>query len=139
MKYELNGKTINIPDEVINKSMTNLGLDKAGAIELYLFDEGLVGNDEAEAMTAKAKAVGPITRNQADKPKRKAPERKPDLLKRELIEKIAASVEIDVEQISAESGKTYTLEVTNIERMIAFTIGDEKFELTLTKKRKPKK
>ena len=30
------------------------------------------------------------------------------------------------------------VQVTNIERIIAFSIGDDNYELTLSKKRKPK-
>ena len=30
------------------------------------------------------------------------------------------------------------VEITNAERMIAFSIGDEKYEITLIQKRKPK-
>lgn len=33
---------------------------------------------------------------------------------------------------------TANVEITNKERMIAFSIGDDKFEITLTQKRKPK-
>ena len=135
MKYEINGKTVNIPDEVIAKSMQSLIITKDEAIELYLFDNDLLGNEEAEAMTAKAKASGNITRNQGVKAKRKAPERKPDELKRRLIKMLAGHLE---NEMGVEDGWIENAEVTNIERMITFTVGDEKFELTLTKKRKPK-
>ena len=130
MKYNLNGKDINIPDATIEKSMASLGIDKAEAIELYLFDQGLVSNEAVEEMTAKAKAFGPVTRNQEDKPKRKPPERKPDMVKREVIEMLAGFVRDQLDPAA---------EVTNIERMIAFTLDGDKFEITLTKKRKPKK
>ena len=36
-------------------------------------------------------------------------------------------------------GMCENVEVTNIERMIAFSIGDDKYEVTLAKKRKPKR
>lgn len=131
MKYDIGEKTINIPDAFIEKNMAGLGITEAEAIELYLSDEGIVVNADVAEMTAKAKAAGNvITDAKGDKAKRKAPVRKPDMLKRDLIADIAIFVEGDT--------RTSNVEVTNIERMIAFEVGDERFEITLTKKRKPK-
>ncbi len=135
------GKRINIPDEFIERSMAAYDLDRNGAIQMYLDDEGYMENEIVVALTEKAKAAGTTPKNQSEnKKKRKAPVRKPDEMKRALIAAIAKSVEVDVEQIANEGEVAlgYTLEVTNIERMIVFTIGEDKFELTLTKKRKAK-
>lgn len=136
MKHTLdNGKTVNIPDAAIEKYKATLGLDTAEAIELYLSDEGIEVDETVVELTDKAKAAGTGAKAQGEKKERKAPVRKPDELKRALIEALLTSVQcfdetdgIDVANVT----------ITNIERMIAFEVGDEKFELTLTKKRKPK-
>ena len=46
---------------------------------------------------------------------------------------------IDFFKHEREEGVTTYHYGVNIERMIAFSIGDDKYELTLSKKRKPKK
>jgi hypothetical protein len=131
MKYTLEDKTITIPDAAIEKSMATLGLTKSEAVDLYLSDEGLIVNGEIAEMTNKAKASGVGAKATGEKVARKAPVRKPDETKRELIARLTDSL--------SEMGDIETYEVTNIERMIAFTYGGEKYELTLTKKRAPKK
>lgn len=59
-------------------------------------------------------------------------ERKPNATKGGLIAELATFLSENSE-FSVEN-----LQITNKERMIAFQIGDEKFELTLIQKRKPK-
>jgi len=139
MKVELNGKMVTISDAEVEKQMRTLGIEKDEAIELVLMDNDLITDEAALEMTAKAKAAGTGAKATGERKARKAPERKPDELKRELIAAFAKSLETDIEQIASENNRTYKFDVTNIERMIAFEIGDEKFELTLTKKRAPKK
>ena len=46
MKYEFNGKMLNIPDEEVNKAMKNLDLSQEEAIEMWLEDEGYIDNPE---------------------------------------------------------------------------------------------
>lgn len=130
MKVNVNGKSVNVPNDFIEKNMRNLGITQAEAIEMFLSDEGYIVNDTVVELTEKVKAAGPISHDAAiGKAKRKAPERKPDERKREIIDMLAEFIR---DQLAPEA------EVTNIERMIAFEVGGEKFELTLTKKRKPK-
>lgn len=130
MRYDFNGKRINIPDEFIEKNMRNLSITRQEAVDLYLSDEGIITNDQVVAMTEKAKTAGVGIRNQGST-KRKAPVRKPDEVKRSIIAVLANF-------INQEEYGVSNVEVTNIERMIAFELGGEKFELTLTKKRKVK-
>lgn len=124
-------RTINIPDEVLMQGRKER-LSVKETIERYLSDEGYVVDPTVEALTAKAKAngVNNAGRVQGEKKKRKAPVRKPDETKRALIQGLFEFVE-------AYAG-TDNVEVTNIERMIAFSIGEDKYEITLSKKRKPK-
>lgn len=132
--YNGKEKTINIPDEVLAQGRKER-LTVKETIERYLSDEGYVVDPTVEELTAKAKAnkVNGAGRQTADgKKKRKAPVRKPDETKRALIRLLADLLE-ETEEPAIEN-----VEVTNIERIIAFSIGEDKYELTLSKKRKPK-
>lgn len=126
-------KTINIPDEELTQGRKE-GLSVKETIERYLSDEGYVVDPTVAELTKKAKANGMNTagRAQGEKKPRKAPQRKPDYVKRMLIEGLS-------KYMSEAYDEVENVEVTNIERMIAFSIGDDKYELTLSKKRKPKK
>ena len=127
-------KTVNIPDEVIMANR-RIGLNMREAIELYLSDEGYITNPVVEELNAKAKASG-VTRA-ASTTKRKPPTRKPDMDKRIIISTLNDFLQS--EQFFEITGREVAqTEVTNIERIIAFTLGDDKYELTLSKKRKPK-
>ena len=126
-------KTVNIPDEVLIQGRRE-GLNVTQTIERYLSDEGYVVNDTVAALTNKAKANGVNNAGRAASSspnKRKAPTRKPDETKRMLIKSLDSFLD--------SLGMCENIEVTNIERMIAFSIGDDKYELTLSKKRKSKK
>jgi hypothetical protein len=130
MKYTLEDKTISIPDAIIEKSMATLGLTKSEAVDLYLSDEGLIVNGEIAEMTNKAKASGVGAKATGEKVARKAPVRKPDLVKRDLIEALYETINLWPESVDAV--------ITNPERMVAFTYGGDNYEVTLTKKRAPK-
>jgi hypothetical protein len=132
MKYALEtGKVINIPDTYISKNMHNLGITRQEAVDMYLSDEGITVDTEILTLTEKAKAAGTGAKATGEKIVRKAPERKPDDVKRAIIAGLAEYVG-DIPGVS-------TSEVTNIERMIAFEFAGDKYEITLTKKRAPKK
>lgn len=143
MKYTFikeNGQqlTVEIPEKIIAQHKKNLGCTTKEAIDLYLFDEGHISDPTVEELTQKAKE----NKNNlgAGKGKtRKAPVRKPDYVKRAIIEDVASnlkglSVEVEDELIEVAS-----MNVTNIERVISFSIGSDTYELTLSKKRAPKK
>lgn len=121
-------QTVTIPDEYIKTNCRNLGLTNKEAILMYLSDEGYISNDTIDELTAKAKSnkVGAVGERKA----RKAPTRKPDEIKRAMIAALAEFVQ------SQDNVKS--CEVTNIERVIAFSIADDNYELVLQKKRKPK-
>lgn len=134
MKYtftDVNGqsKTVNIGEDVLRQGKRD-GLNVRDTIERYLSDEGYLVNPEVERLTKKAKANGMNNAGTASSGKRKPPTRKPDMVKRELIAFLFQHIE--------EYAGVHNAEVTNIERIIAFSIGDDKYELTLSKKRKPK-
>ena len=129
-------KTINIPDEVLMQGRKEK-LSVKETIERYLSDEGYVVDPTVAELTEKAKANGMNTAGRAsgEKKPRKAPVRKPDETKRALI---ALLREMLHDVPAADLGVDH-VEVTNIERVVAFSIGDDKYEITLSKKRKPKK
>lgn len=120
-------QTVVIPEEVITKHKRSLGCNTKEAIELFLFDEGYIDNAEVDKLTDKASQNKYQMRAKGDG-KRKAPSRKPDEIKRGLIDNLHKHL-LDLDHID-------NVEVTNPERIIAFTIGDDNYELTLSKKRK---
>jgi hypothetical protein len=124
------GKRINISDQYIDTNMRNLDITRQEAVDMYLSDEGLLVNPIVEELTEKAKAAHVGAKATGEKTKRKAPERKPDEVKRAVIAALS-------EFIGSQEGVSNTT-VTNIERMIAFELGGDNYEITLTKKRKPK-
>lgn len=135
MKYTfINGEkqqTVEIPDEIIKKHKRTLGCTTSEAINLFLFDEGYIKNDEVTKLTNKSKVNGAgkvkIGR------KRKSPSRKPDEVKRTLIQSFYQYLMSDALGVSIQE-----VEITNQERVIAFAIGEDNYEITLSKKRKAK-
>ena len=143
MKYTFttnNGKekTVSIPDDYIRTNKKNLGLTTKEAIELWLFDNDYIENAEADALTQKAKGANVRVGGTS---KRKTPVRKPDYTKRTLISEIKNSLEglvLDVEDAGSGSTEVSNISIPNLERVVRFELGDDTYELTLSKKRKPK-
>jgi hypothetical protein len=130
MKYDFNGKTINIPDTELEKSMKLLGLSKEEAIEMYLEDEGYLENEEVEELTKKAKANKINHEAKADKPRKTVKrERKPDVEKENIIEILANCLK----------NEGFEEEITNKSKLIEFSVGENHYKLDLVKKRPPKK
>lgn len=135
MKYDFNGKILNIPDAEIKKSMKSLGLTKLEAIQMWLEDEGYMDNEEQTALEKKAKD-NKITQtihaaSSVDKTKKKTQKertRKENPTKEMIIAEIAALLPKFAENI----------EVLNVGKLISFSIGDEKYEIDLKQKRKKK-
>lgn len=57
MKYDFNGKTVNIDDTEIARNMKILELSKEEVIQMYLEDNNLIVNEEQEELDTKAKKV----------------------------------------------------------------------------------
>jgi hypothetical protein len=130
MKYDFNGKTINIPDTELEKSMKLLGLSKEEAIEMYLEDEGYLENEEVEELTKKAKANKINHEAKADKPRKTVKrERKPDVEKENIIEILENCLK----------NEGFEAEITNKSKLIEFSVGENHYKLDLVKKRPPKK
>ena len=120
-------QTINIPESVFVQGKKER-LNNAEIIERYLSDEGYILNEVVKELCEKQKRNGVGVR--ASSGTRKPPTRKPDEVKRNLIAVMA--------EFLGSQDKIKNLEVTNIERMIAFSVGEDNFEVVLQKKRKPK-
>lgn len=131
MKYDFNGKILNIPDALIEKNMKVLELTKEEAIEMWLEDEGYLENEEVEALTKKAKENKAVDHGaKADKPRKQVKrERKPDVEKEKIIEILANCLK----------NEGFDAEITNKSKLIEFSVGENHYKLDLVKKRPPKK
>lgn len=123
-------KTVNISEDVLAQGRRE-GLSTRETIDRFLSDEGYIVDPTVRELTEKAKSNGINNAGKVSSGKRKAPTRKPDLVKRMLIEGLS-------KYMSEAYAEVKNVQVTNIERIIAFSIGDDNYELTLSKKRKPK-
>lgn len=128
MKYtfaDKDGKqrTVNIPDDDIKRAKSAYGLSNKEAIDMWLVDEGYLSNPVVEELSAKAKANGVKGGS-----KKRTVRRKEDPIKRALIASLFDCIQ---EYAGAENAA-----VRNPERIISFTLGDDTYEITLSKKRK---
>lgn len=133
MTAEGREKTVNIGDDVLAQGKRE-GLSMRETIDRFLSDEGYIVDPTVSELTDKAKANGINNAGKVGSAKRKAPTRKPDYIKRGLI----ALLEDELNRCNPDGFTITNVEVTNIERIIAFSVGNDKYELTLSKKRKPK-
>lgn len=128
MKYtfvDKNGKqrTVNIPEEDIKRSKSAFGLSNKEAIDMWLVDEGYLTDPTVEELNAKAKANGVKGGS-----KKRTVRRKEDPIKRALI---ASLFDYILMYDGVDSAA-----VRNPERIISFTLGNDTYEITLSKKRK---
>ncbi len=128
MKYNFNGKEINIPDTEIEKNMKLLDISKEEAIEMWLDDNDYTENEEVEKLTEKAKEVKRYEK--ADKPRKATKkERKVDEEKKNLL---------NLCRIPIEGAGGIVTNVKN-EAEFSFTFGDNCYTVKLVKHRPPKK
>ena len=128
MKYtfaDKDGKqrTVNIPDDDIKRAKSTYGLSKEKSNDMWLVDEGYLENSVVKELNAKAKANGV-----GAGAKKRTVRRKEDPIKREII---ASLFDYILMYDGVDSAA-----VRNPERIISFTLGDDTYEITLSKKRK---
>lgn len=135
MKYAVSGRTIDVPQEFIDRTCRSLGCGPQEACEIYASDEGIVENVVVSELTEKAN----------DGKQKKTRKVRPDYTKRALVTYLAeACARIqdlaidDPEQEDAYIPFTTDVAIDNPQRIISFSIGDDRYELTLSRKRKPK-
>ena len=137
MKYEYNGKTLNIPDDFIQNAMKNLSIDEDEAIQLWLEDNDYEVNEEQMALDAKAKAnvkVANIVKARAIDPSKKKTQRervkKEDPTKEGVIAALAKAL--------PELANAENVTIVNAGKLITFTIGEDTYKLDLVRQRKAK-
>lgn len=128
MKYtfaDKDGKqrTVNIPDDDIKRAKSAYGLSNKEAIDMWLVDEGYLSDPVVEELNAKAKANGVKGGS-----KKRTVRRKEDPIKRALI--------VSLFDCILTCNGVDKAEIRNPERIISFSLGDDTYEITLSKKRK---
>ena len=137
MKYEYNGKTLNIPDDFIQNAMKNLSIDEDEAIQLWLEDNDYEINEEQMALDAKAKAnvkvANIVKARAADSGKKKTQRervKKEDPTKEGVIAALAKAL--------PELANAENVTIVNAGKLITFTIGEDTYKLDLVRQRKAK-
>ena len=134
IKYEFNGKKLNIPKAEIEKSMKVLGLSKDDAIQMWLEDEGYLENEEQENLCKLAKenkitATIHQASGKAEKKQSKPRTVKISDEKKTLFAEILSNLEYDYENV----------EVLKENKLIQVKIGEKTFKIDLIEQRSPKK
>ena len=127
MKYTLPksyanaGIQVNIPDATLKQYRSELGSTKA-AVDKWLYENDYMAKTEYEAAVEKTEAKKPVKR-----------EFKVDKEKAEIIDFLYERLR----EYEDEDGAAvlFKIEVMNRNRLISFSLGDNKYELTLVRKK----
>lgn len=132
MKYKIENKEVNIPDEEIQNLMKTLDLTEQEAIDTWLTDNDYTTNEQVEELTKKAKANGTtkIGARVNVENKKVVRERKENPTKAFIIEQLWQKL--------AEIEHIYNLKVENKEKLITFTYNGNDYKLDLVQKRQKK-
>ena len=132
MKYVLNEKEINIPDDELDNLVDKLELTIEEAIQVWLEDEGYETNEEVEALTKKAKdnkITATIHGARAEAPK----------AKREVVRKENPTKEVIIQILAkALREEGIAAQITNIGKIIEFETDGKRFKLDLIQRRDKK-
>ena len=132
MKYVLNEKEINIPDDELDNLVDKLELTIEEAIQVWLEDEGYETNEEVEALTKKAKdnkITATIHGARAEAPK----------AKREVVRKENPTKEAIIQILAkALREEGIAAQITNIGKIIEFETDGKRFKLDLIQRRDKK-
>ena len=134
MKYNFDGKMINIPDDEIAKAMKNLDLTKEQAIEMWLEDEGYLDNAEQIALcqTAKDNRITQTIHGTHEKPRKKS--EKPKTVK------ISPEKLLLFIQIQEMLEKNYeNVEILKENKLISVETNGKILKIDLIEQRKAKK
>ena len=132
MKYNFNGKDINIPDNEIKVLIKTLELTEQEAIETWLDDNDYTTNEQVEELTKKAKVNGTtkIGARVNLENKKVERERKANPTKALIIEELTEKLK-QIDGISQ-------LKVENKEKLITFSLNGNDYKLDLVQKRAKK-
>ena len=133
--YKLpNGKVKQVPSGEVEHLMRTMGLTKSQAVEVWLEDEGLLHNEEQEALCQKAKdnrITATIHQAKAEYKPKTQRERvvKEDKVKEGIVQAIADLLpSLDATEVNIEKkGK-----------LITFKVGEDAFKVDLIRQRPPK-
>ena len=138
MRYDFNGKMVNIPDQEIEKAMKNLNLTKDEAIEMWLEDEGYIDNPEQLELCQKAKdnkITATIHQASGDRPKKQS---KPKTVKvSDEKQALFTLLEVTLDDYCKEMGGQRT--ILNPNKLIQVELNGKTFKIDLIEQRKPKK
>lgn len=131
MKYTLPksyanaGLCVEIPDAILKQYRSELGSTKA-AVDKWLYENDYMAKTEYEASVEKTEAKKPVKR-----------EFKIDAEKANIISFISQCLPQFKETMDSPIEIT-DIKITNPNRMIVFSLGDNKYEITLVRKKQPK-
>ena len=134
MKYQLkNGKSVNIPDKEIEKSMRALELTKEESIQMWLEDNDYEVNEEQEELDSKAKKVK-IQHGASAIDKTEQKEKKPRVVKIS-DEKQALFSEIlsNLEDVYPNS-----VEIVKENKLLTVKVGTKTFKIDIIEQRPSK-
>lgn len=134
MKYIVNDKTYNVPNDEVNKLVDTLEISIAEACEMWLSDHDIIVNETVEELTKKAqknRVTATIHDAKGEKKDRKPREKKENPLKREIIRQIYCAM-------LAFDGKKDYVSIKNDEKYIDFSIEGREFTINLVEHRKKK-
>lgn len=138
MRYDFNGKMVNIPDQEIEKAMKNLNLTKDEAIEMWLEDEGYIDNPEQLELCQKAKdnkITATIHQASGDRPKKQS---KPKTVKvSDEKQALFTLLEVTLDDYCKEMNGKRT--ILNPNKLIQVELNGKTFKIDLIEQRKPKK
>jgi hypothetical protein len=134
MKYEFNGRILNISDAEIKNSMEKLGLTKEQAIEMWLEDEGYLENEEQENLCklAKENKITATIHKASGKSEKK--QSKPRTVK---ISNEKQALFKDLHDFLTENHQN--VEILKENKLIQVKIGEKTFKIDLIEQRPPKK
>ena len=135
MVYELNGKKIRIPDGDILRLKSTMKISAEEAVKIWLEDEGILHNEEQENLCKKAKDSGIMrtihgasAKTAETTPTQRERVKKENPTKGKIIAEVAKLLTEFADSVN----------VTNPEKLIEFTMNGNDYKLDLTQKRKKK-
>lgn len=133
IKYNFNGKMLNIPKKEIEKSMKLLDLSLTDAIQMWLEDEGYLDNEEQNHLCEVAK-MNKITQNihQAGERGRKSSQ------KSKTVKVSDEKVELFKEILKNLQENHQNVEILKENKLISVEINGKIFKIDLIEQRKPK-
>lgn len=128
MKYEFNGKLINIPEDEIENLKVNLQLTNQQAIDTWLSDNGYEEDEEQENLEKIAKKVK--IDHQIDK-------KKPEKERKTVVRKVSDEKKALFSEILSDLEDVYrnSVEILNENKLIQVKIGDKSFKINITETR----